>query len=296
MTEHVLRLSDGATILLRRCGLADGPRLLVGHGTGFSIDGFRRLWQPLQEDCDLVLFDLRGHGRNPPVEPESVDGARLTEDMREIVAGIAEVFGEKPLYALCHSISAKMALCLESEAPGSFAGLVLMEPPAMPPEDDPAYADFEAGRLALETRTLKRQSRFSSVAELAEKFSGRGPFRRFEPGAAEELAAGMLVPDGDGFRLACPPEVEARYFGRKPDDGLRQRLANVACPVTMIVGRDDLAHPGTPASIGVGLARAGDFDLVELARATHMMPLERPAAIRALARAAIAQAARSSAR
>lgn len=293
MSEHPLRLSDGATIRLRRCGRAEGPRLLVGHGTGFSIDGFRRLWQPLEEDCDLVLFDLRGHGRNPPAAPESVTGARLVEDMREIVAGIAAAFGAKPLHGLCHSISAVMALRLESLAPSSFASLVLMEPPAMPPESDPGYADFESGRLALETRTLKRQARFASVAELAEKFQGRGPFRRFEPGAAEELAAGLLVPDGDGFRLACPPEVEARFFGRKPDDGLRARLGDVGCPVTLIVGRDDLAFPGSPASIGVELARAGGFDLVELADATHMMPLERPAAIRALTRALIAQASRA---
>ena len=279
MPEHRLTLSDGADILLRRCGNPDGPRLLVSHGTGFAIDGFVRMWRPLAKTCDLVLFDLRGHGRNGPVAPETVDGPRLTRDMAEIVAGVSEAFGVRPAFGLFHSIAALMALRLESQQPGRFAGLVLIEPPATPPEDDPRFAAFEAGRLALATRSAKRQERFASVAELAEKFSARGPFRFFEPGAAQELAAAMLVADGNGWKLACPPAVEARYFGRNLDDGLRDRLAQVACPVLMLVGREDLAHDGTPACIAVDLARLGGFDLLELARATHMLPLERPGAI-----------------
>ena len=285
MLEHRLGLSDGAPILLRRCGNPDGPRLLVGHGTGFAVDGFIRMWRPLLADCDLVLFDLRGHGRSGPVPAETVDGPRLTRDMGEILAGTASAWGVKPVFGLFHSISALMALRLEVRAPGSFAGMVLIEPPATPDLDDPDYDAFEAGRLALATRSAKRQRDFASVGELAEKFAGRGPFRHFEPGAALELAASMLVASGDGWTLACPPEVEARYFGRNLDDGMRARLAAITCPVLMLVGRDDLAMAGTPASIGVGLARLGGFDLLELADATHMIPLERPAAVAEATRA-----------
>ena len=279
MAEHRLRLSDGAGILLRRTGNPEGPRLLVSHGTGFAVDGFARMWQPLAAGCDLVLFDLRGHGRNGAVAPQSVDAERLTRDMAEIVAGCHEHFGARPCFGLFHSISALMALRLESASPGSFAGLVLIEPPATPPADDPRFDAFEAGRMALASRSARRQARFGAVAELAGKFTARGPFRFFEPGAAEELAAAMLVPDDDSWRLACPPEVEAAYFARNLDDGLRQRLRHVACRVLMLVGREDLAIDGTPACIALDLARMGGFDLLELADATHMLPLERPQAI-----------------
>jgi pimeloyl-ACP methyl ester carboxylesterase len=279
VAEHRLILSDGAGILLRRCGNPDGPRLLVGHGTGFAIDGFARMWRPLLEHCDLILFDLRGHGRSGAVAAETVDGPRLTRDMAEILAGIASAWGERPVFGLFHSISALMALRLEVREPGSFAGLVLIEPPATPRADDADYDAFEAGRLALATRSAKRQRDFASVAELAAKFAGRGPFRHFEPGAADELAAAMLAPHKDGWTLACPPEVEARYFGRNLDDGMRACLTAIACPVLMLVGRDDLATAGTPACIGITLARQGGFDLLEMADATHMLPLERPGAI-----------------
>ena len=289
MLEHRLALSDGASVLLRRCGNQEGPRLFVGHGTGFAVDGFIRMWRPLLADCDLILFDLRGHGGSGPVPAETVDGPRLTRDMAEILAGAATVWGSRPVFGLFHSISALMALRLEVSEPGSFAGMVLIEPPATPDLADPDYDAFEAGRMALATRSAKRQRDFSSVAELADKFAGRGPFRHFEPGTAEELAAAMLVASGSGWTLACPPEVEARYFGRNLDDGMRAHLADIACPVLMLVGRDDLAMPGTPACIGVGLARQGGFDLLELANATHMLPLERPAAVAEATRAFLRQ-------
>ncbi|MDA1070304.1 MAG: alpha/beta hydrolase [Proteobacteria bacterium] len=284
MAEHRLRLSDGADILLRRTGNPEGPRLLVSHGTGFAVDGFARMWQPLAATCDLVLFDLRGHGRNGAVAPQSVDAERLMRDMAEIVTACHEHFGARPCFGLFHSISALMALRLESVSPGSFAGLVLIEPPATPPAGDPRFDAFEEGRMALASRSARRQARFGAVAELAGKFTARGPFRFFEPGAAEELAAAMLVPDGEGWKLACPPEVEAACFARNLDDGLRRRLKDIGCPVLMLVGREDLAIDGTPACIALHLARLGGFDLLELADATHMLPLERP---RAIARATL---------
>ncbi len=285
MAEHRLILSDGAAIALRRTGNPDGPRLLVGHGTGFAVDGFARMWRPLTQDCDVILFDLRGHGRSGPVAPETVTMPRLIRDMAEILEAVATVWGERPVFGLFHSISALMALRLEVASSGSFAGLVLMEPPVSPLPDDPAAAAFEQGRLGLETRTTRRQARFSSVEELAAKFTGRGPFRHFEPGAAQELAAAMLVRDGEGWILACPPDVEARYFGRHADDGFRERLNERACPVMMLVGREDLAMAGSPACVSVDLARGAGFDLLELAQATHMLPLERPRAIAEVTRA-----------
>jgi pimeloyl-ACP methyl ester carboxylesterase len=183
-----------------------------------------------------------------------------------------------------------MALRLESLQPGSFAGLVLMEPPATPPAGHPLHAAFDQGRMALATRAGRRQERFASVAELASKFTGRAPFARFEAGAAEELAAAMLVADDGGFRLACPPAAEARYFETNVDDGVRDRLDAVACPALMLVGGDDLAAGAGPATVGTEIAHEGGFDLVELAGTTHMMPLERPRAIAELTRAFVATA------
>lgn len=283
--DHVVIANDGAELVVRRCGNKSGPRLLVGHGVGFAVDGFSPMWRHLEPWFDLVLMDLRGHGRNPMVAPESVDGPRIMEDMKSVVGGIIGTWGEKPLWGVFHSYAGLTALRLEASDPGWFAGLLLMEPPAMPPPDHPAHAAFDTARLGLAERTLKRQATFASVDELIAKYAGRERFSRFAPGSAETLAAALLVPDGDGWRLACTPSVEARFYSSNRDDGLWQRLQKVSCPVMMLAGGDDMRDGVPPALTARDLAHAGGFDFVEVAGTTHMMVLERPVFIAELARA-----------
>jgi hypothetical protein len=40
-------LDDGAKILVRRHGRAEGPRLLISHGNGFAIDAYFPYWRLL---------------------------------------------------------------------------------------------------------------------------------------------------------------------------------------------------------------------------------------------------------
>ena len=288
MSETMLRLSDGAQVLLRRHGRTGGPRLLVSHGTGFAVDGFARMWRPLCDRFDVIVFDLRHHGRNPSCDPMSITAERQNLDMREIVAGVAETFGRREISGLFHSIAALAALRVETLFPGTFAHLALIEPPAPPPLGHPLHAPFEAGRIALAERSARRQARFDTVDELAAKYQGRPAFRRFQDGAAHDLAAAIVKETAQGFELLCSPLAESRYYETNQDDGLFDRAASVACPVLMLTGRDDLVHAGTPAQLAGELARLGGYDYVELADATHMMPLERPEAIVALTRSLVA--------
>ena len=285
--QHVAQMSDGARILLRRTGRPDGQRLVASHGVGFAIDGFSLMWRHLKDDFDLVLFDLRGHGRNPKVDPASVEGPRIVEDTKEIVGQIDTVWGTKPLWGLFHSYSGLAALRLENVEPGCFAGLVLIEPPATRPPGHPLFAAFEAGRLALAERSAKRQAVFDSVGELAAKYAGRAQYAHFAEGAADALAGSLLVPDGTRWRLACPPAVESRFYATNIDDGLWDRLGNIACPVTMLAGGNDLANEIPPAVTARDLAHAGGFDFVEVAGTTHMMILERPRFVAEIARAVV---------
>jgi pimeloyl-ACP methyl ester carboxylesterase len=285
MTACSLDLSDGVRFLVRRHGKPEAPRILIGHGTGFAVDGFRRMWEPLCDTFDVFVYDLRHHGSNDPCPPESITAERQNDDLREILSGLRENFGEKPVFGLFHSISGLAALRVESLAPRLFAGLVLMEPPVPPPAGHPLAEAFDQARRMLAERTVRRQARFTSLAELAGKYRDRPAFALFEDGAAEMLAAAIAREDADGWTLRCPPEAESRYYATNHDDGLMDRLDRIACPVLLLAGRGDLAHPGTPAQIAVQLARLGGFDLLELANATHMMPLERPRTIAEATRA-----------
>ena len=279
MTDITLALTDGARFVVRRHGNPQQPRLLVGHGTGFAIDGFRRLWSPLCDTFDVITYDLRHHGRNEPCDPATITAERQNADLREILAGIGETFGERPTAGLFHSISGLAALRVETADPGTFSGLVLMEPPAPPPGGHPLAEAFDAGRRMLAERSARRQEHFSSVEELSSKYQGRSAFALFEDGAADELAASILKPEGSAWTLCCSPEAESRFYATNFDDGLFDRLDLAGCPVIVVVGSNDREISGTPAQVAPELARIGGFKLLELSDATHMMPLERPLAV-----------------
>ena len=74
-------LDDGATILVRRHGRADGARLLFSHGNGFAADAYFPYWQHLLANFDLIVFDFRNHGQNVPVLPPNQNYEQLTRDL-----------------------------------------------------------------------------------------------------------------------------------------------------------------------------------------------------------------------
>src|SRR5919204_5869845 len=93
-TVAELRMSDGAPIRLRRYGA--GPvRLLLSHGNGLAINAYAPFWEPLIDNFELVLFDIRNHGENPLHDPHQHNWPRITHDIREIFAGVQAQFGEK---------------------------------------------------------------------------------------------------------------------------------------------------------------------------------------------------------
>ena len=57
-------MDDGVEIVIRHHPKPGADRLYISHGNGFAVDGYRVFWEPLLADFDVVLFDMRNHGRN----------------------------------------------------------------------------------------------------------------------------------------------------------------------------------------------------------------------------------------
>jgi pimeloyl-ACP methyl ester carboxylesterase len=105
-----VEMNDGAVIHLRRYGDPGGVRLFVSHGNGFAIDGYLPFWGPLGERFDLVLFDMRNHGRNAPCGGDGHHYAQMARDMENVYQGVDAYLGAKPAVGVFHSMSARAAM------------------------------------------------------------------------------------------------------------------------------------------------------------------------------------------
>lgn len=277
LSEDAPAMRDGAVIHVRRYGRAFGPRVFVSHGNGFAADGFRHLWAPLLKDCETVVFDQRGHGRNPPGPIENHTWARMAEDTAAVVDAVNARHGEKPAAGLLHSMSGVHALRAEAARPGLFAaGIVGLEPPVPLPAGHPVLAETREERRAVIEATRIRKDRFNSVDEMVERYRGKDAFAFARTDCIRALAEAILRPvpekDGGGWTLKCSITHERQIYETHRDDGLFAALADIRAPVLMI------AAPG-PNVRGLearAAAEAGGFQCLEMDRTTHLMPIERP--------------------
>jgi pimeloyl-ACP methyl ester carboxylesterase len=269
-------MADGATIILRRLGNPDGPRLAFCHGNGFATEGYRVFWEKFLPDFDIILFDLRNHGRNPRHIEENHRLAPMVADFRLIRAGIDQNFGVKPVAGLFHSLSAIVAILASAEGV-AWDALVLFDPPLAPPSDHPRYPAQEKLDHLLADWARKRADSFASLADFAQALASSRPYRNVRPGAAADMAAATTVAGPEGTRvLSCPGAWEARLY----IDNLRSRayvqLGAVTCPL-LLVGADAKAPGAMAPSLTVGEAAAEfrlDYEMVN--DTGHMLQLERP--------------------
>ena len=97
---------DSASIILRRHGNPMGPRLVLSHANGFSADSYYPFWSLLCSRFDLVLYDIRNHGRNPVGDLRTHHMTTFARDNTCVVEAIDRHFGGKPKVGGFHSMSA----------------------------------------------------------------------------------------------------------------------------------------------------------------------------------------------
>ena len=156
-------MPDGASIIVRQHGNADGPRL--SHGNGFASDLYYPFWSLLLDRFDLVGYDVRNHGRNPVGDRRRHNVPTFVQDSQNVLASVGRLFGSKPPIGVFHSLSAVVAM-LHQQQTGGFAALALFDPPVGHLRQPYGYVFEVAGALADMTRS--RQTRFSSRDELTQ--------------------------------------------------------------------------------------------------------------------------------
>lgn len=279
--EIAVRSEDGAVLRVRRHGnLRAKLRLYVSHGNGFAIDGYIHFWRRFLGDFEIVAFDMRSHGHNPPADPAHHGYPHMIADIDAIGHAVEAEFGLKPAAGLFHSMSAQAALLQTMANPvaggAHFDALVLFDPPNVPAPGHPVHAAMLAYEHKLAGWAESRRRYFDDPAELAADYAATRSGRRWAAGAATAMARAVLRREGDGFSLACPRELEAKMYLDGIGLGLWPRRADVAVPVALIGADPDCPFPAATALSNRALAEEGGFDYRAIPGTSHLLQLEEP--------------------
>ncbi len=298
--------ADTVTVL-RRHGNASGPRLVLSHGNGLAVDLYYPFWSLLEDDFDLVLYDLRNHGWNRVGARDRHNVPTLISDHREILAAIDQHFGAKPKTGIFHSVSGLIALLSSGTAalmPSAgfdpLAAQILLDPAlrkpgASPLEFDDAAArplrprpqrprakrgpsrlEFDAAAERAAEITSRRGYRFASREAYADFLAYLPAFTRVVPGVRDLVARTTLrrSADGQAFELRCPRDYEAQIVGYIRSYSPLVDLHDLDCP-TKVIGADPTLPYAYLPTLDLGDMDTVDYDF--LPETTHFLLLEKPA-------------------
>ena len=267
-----VQLSDGNSVLLRRHGNREGPRLLLSHGNGFAVDMYYPMWSRFLAACEVIVFDLRNHGWNPIGDITGHNVPRIVEDFEVIPLEVERRFGAKPMIGLYHSVSA-LAACLSASRGEEYAGLFLLDPPICRPGI--TYGEFHDAAELFARRTRRREIRFESLTQGAELFRWSPAYKRTVDGACQLVARATLSwdPEAFGFVLRCPREYEALIMEYISVFTVLVNLDEMRCPVR-ILGADPTLPFAFLPSYHLDELMTCSYDFIP--NTTHMLFLEKP--------------------
>lgn len=269
---------DGAVIRVRRHGNPRGPRLILSHGNGFAIDGYIAFWSAFLADFELVLFDARNHGWNPPADPPNHDYAHMARDL-DLVRGAAEAeFGRKPTAGLFHSMSAQAAMLAALEIGWRFDALVLFDPPNHPPGGHPVRPAMAAYLDRLVAWASGRRDCFAEPGGLAADYAATRAGRGWAEGSHQAMAEAVLRCADDGFELRCSRALEASMYAQGLTLDLWPAVSRFPGPVKLIAGDPARERPDATALSNRALAEEGGYDHLAVPATGHLLQLEAPAA------------------
>ncbi|WP_428273698.1 alpha/beta fold hydrolase [Candidatus Palauibacter sp.] len=270
-----VRHDDGSLTRVRRHGIPEGRRLIVGHGNGLAVDLYYPFWSRFTEDFDVFVYDLRNHGWNSIGPRNAHNIPNLIQDQEDVVEAITARYGRTRSVGVFHSLSALTALLsgsLGTGRTGDLSAWILFDPPLFRPRLAEEETDEAADRLAEIAR--RRMDRFREAGELAELFHHL-LLTRAVPGAAELMARTVLreSPDGQGLELRCPRDYEAQIFAYARTYAFLVDLGDLPCP-TKVIGSDPTMSFAYLPTFNLSHMNTVDYDFIP--ESTHFLQIEQP--------------------
>lgn len=276
--EHSFN-ARGARICYFEWGRAGDQPVLLIHATGFHARVWDQVVKALGPGFHVFAVDVRGHGRSEKTGPMP-EWTVAADDVAELV----EHLNLKNAIGAGHSMGGHVLVQVAAMNPSAFKRLVLIDPVMLPPEvyKNPLAFTMPEGQVH---PVARRRNAWASWEQMFDAFKARVPYARWNADVlADYCRFGLLpAPDGNGFVLACPPEIEASIYTASAGTDIYAIAARVNTPVVVLRAkprsdgpRDRADFSGSPTWEGVATFFAHGRD-VPLFHLTHFIPMEDPA-------------------
>ena len=273
-----IAMDDGRKVLLRRLGNPNATRLLVGHGNGFAVDAYLPFWQQFLANYDVVLVDFRNHGQSDRSGVEHHTYAQLARDLDLIAGGVEAEFGKRTTVAVMHSFSSRTAMKHAIEIGWRWAGLILYDPPNVPPPSHRVYPAMEVFENRLVQFAGSRRRTFNTIDELTQELKESRATARWVDDMHELMARSILRKDegAETWSLVCSPEIETAIYAEALKLNLWPKPADFGGPVKLVGCDPDMkGAPATGmANRALGLENGWDYEAVP--NTGHLQQIERP--------------------
>jgi pimeloyl-ACP methyl ester carboxylesterase len=254
--------------------------IVLIHATGFHA----RCWDQVIKHLPgrhVIALDMRGHGRSSKHGPVPWDV--YGEDAAAFIASLDFA----PLILAGHSMGGYCvvsALGQLGDNLNKIQDVVLVDPVILNPESyamENRHAAFLNG--AEEHPVARRRNHFVDAAAMYDNLHGRGSYASWLDEALHDYCHYGLLPDPEqgGYKLACPPTIEASVYMGSQNSPIFDALAAVTVPVTVLraAQRDpdettmDFTKSPTWSELAAQFQHGRDVYLPEL---THFMPMQDP--------------------
>ncbi len=246
---------------------AERPVLMAVHGgPGLDHMTVKSALGPLEEDFQVLYFDLRGHGRSDRSSAEFWNLRTWADDLR----WLCDALGLHKPVVLGSSFGGNVALTYAALFPGHPGALILANTTGGHRDEQRVIEAF--GRLGgPEAAALTERIYADATADYQAEFNRVCyPLYSATPGWAEESRQFLA-------RMIKNPDVNVHYSSheaRRFDPW--SLLGAVACPVLVLVGDDDPVCPLPVVEELVGRLPAETTRFVRLPGARHTIFRDRP--------------------
>lgn len=274
-------MTDGVELAVRRYSHPTGPRLVISHGNGFAVNGYRVFWEPLLADYDVVLFDMRNHGQSGVSGADGHNYRQMSRDIESVRSFVAETWGTRRTAGIFHSMSSRAAMKQAVDGESRWDALVLFDPPSVPPRGHDLYEKMRRFEMRLIEYALNRQDRFESVDALVEAYRVAPGSKTWLPEAMEDMARAVLRPVQGEFALICQRELEATSYLAALTLDLWPTAKEMDVPAVLICADPEI-EKGSPTAVpNRALCREGGIDYRAVPKTGHLLQIERPEECRA---------------